>query len=142
MAPAAEVVSYGFEGGAGFLYTNPGDLEDDYTEAVSLYGADLSNNSIGTNTAPNGYPCDWEGNYGATGALIDAIAGGSLGAPFRIVWANGNERNSGRCGTLISCAAATRRASACPPSAISPRNSASLARACARRSPNSPPAVF
>ena len=103
MAPGVIIESYGFEqeGGLqqGFLYTDPGDLEEDYNEAINTYGAVISNNSIGTNTAPNGYPCDWEGNYGATGALIDAIARGSLGDPFRIVWANGNERSSGRCGT-------------------------------------------
>lgn len=103
MAPNVTIESYGFEqpGGLseGFLYTDPGDLEEDYNDAINTYGADISNNSIGTNTAPNGFPCDWEGNYGATGALIDAIARGSLGAPFRIVWANGNERGSGRCGT-------------------------------------------
>ena len=28
--------------------------------------------------------------YGATSALIDAIVAGSLGSPFRVVWANGN----------------------------------------------------
>lgn len=103
MAPGVIIESYGFEqeGGLqqGFLYTDPGDLEEDYDEAINTYGVDISNNSIGTNTAPNGYPCDWEGNYGATGALIDAIVRGSLGDPFRIVWANGNERSSGRCGT-------------------------------------------
>ena len=96
MAPAVDLVSYGFEqeGGLqeGFLYTDPGDLEADYTEAITVHGADISNNSIGTNTAPNGFPCEWEGNYGLTGATIDAIAKGSLGSPFRIVWANGNER--------------------------------------------------
>ncbi len=101
MAPGVNLISYGFEqpGGLmqGFLYTDPGDIEDDYTEAINVYGAHISNNSIGTNTAPNGYPCDWTGNYGATGALIDAIARGSLGNPFRIVWANGNERQTSRC---------------------------------------------
>ncbi len=101
MAPGVNLISYGFEqeGGLmqGFLYTDPGDIEDDYTEAINLYGAHISNNSIGTNTAPNGYPCDWTGNYGVTGALIDAIARGSLGNPFRIVWANGNERQTSRC---------------------------------------------
>jgi len=101
MAPAVDLISYGFEqeGGLseGFLYTDPGDLEDDYTEAINTYGVDLSNNSIGTNTAPNGYPCDWTGNYGITSALIDSIAAGSLGSPFRIIWANGNERQTSRC---------------------------------------------
>ncbi len=101
MAPGVLIESYGFEqeGGLqqGFLYTDPGDLEDDYDEAINSFGADISNNSIGTNVSTNGFPCDWEGNYGATSALIDAIARGSLGAPFRIVWANGNERQSNAC---------------------------------------------
>ncbi len=101
MAPGVDLISYGFEqeGGLsqGFLYTDPGDIEADYSDAIGVYGADISNNSIGTNTAPNGYPCDWTGNYGVTSALIDAITRGSLGDPFRIVWANGNERQSSRC---------------------------------------------
>lgn len=103
MAPGVTIQSYGYEqvGGLhqGFLYTDPGDLLADYTEAVNVYGADIANNSIGTNTASNGFPCDWEGDYGVTSALIDSIVAGSLGAPMRIVWANGNERSSGRCGT-------------------------------------------
>ena len=108
MAPGVTIESYGFEqeGGLheGFLYTDPGDIEDDYSEAITTYGADIANNSIGTNTAPNGFDCEWEGNYGATGVLIDTIVRGDgtnplFAAPFRIVWANGNERGSGRCGT-------------------------------------------
>ena len=101
MAPGVNLISYAFEqeGGLseGFLYTDPGDLEADYSEAISLYDVDISNNSIGTNTAPNGYPCEWTGNYGTTSALIDSIARGSMGDPFRIIWANGNERQSFRC---------------------------------------------
>ncbi|UCF33840.1 MAG: S8 family serine peptidase [Phycisphaerales bacterium] len=103
MAPACSLLSYGFEqeGGLqeGFLYTDPGDLEADYGEAISMFSAVISNNSIGTNTAPNGFPCEWEGNYGVTSALIDDVVRGVLGEPIRIVWANGNERSSGRCGT-------------------------------------------
>ncbi len=109
MAPGVTIESYGFEqpGGLseGFLYTDPGDLEADYTEAINTFGADLSNNSIGTNTAPNGFPCEWTGDYGVTGALIDAIARGSLGDPMRIVWANGNERQTSRCGDLYNTTA-------------------------------------
>lgn len=101
MAPGVRIVSYGFEqpggGGQGFLYTDPGDLEADYTGAINQHGADISNNSIGTNTEPNGFPCEWQGNYGVTSALIDAIAAGSIGDPFRIVWAAGNERQGSRC---------------------------------------------
>lgn len=106
MAPGVTFVSYGFEvpGSTslptGFLYTIPGDLEADYNAAINTHGAHISNNSIGTNTAPNGFPCEWEGNYGLTDTLIDSIVRGSLGTPFRIVWANGNERQgSARCGS-------------------------------------------
>ncbi|MCA9253354.1 MAG: S8 family serine peptidase [Phycisphaerales bacterium] len=103
MAPGVTIESYGFEqaGGLsqGFLYTDPGDLETDYDEAINTYHTVLANNSIGTNTAPNGFPCEWEGDYGVTASIIDSIVRGSLGEPMRIVWANGNERGSGRCGT-------------------------------------------
>jgi len=99
MAPGVDLVSYGFEydSTGTFLYTNPGDLESDYTSAINTYGADIANNSIGTNTETNGFDCAFQGDYGVTSALIDAIVSGSLGAPFRIVWANGNERQGSRC---------------------------------------------
>jgi len=99
MAPNVTMLSYGFQydGSGTFLYTNPGDLESDYNEAINTYGADISNNSIGTNTESNGFDCAFQGDYGVTAALIDAIVGGSLGEPFRIVWANGNERQGSRC---------------------------------------------
>ena len=99
MAPATTLLSYGFQynGTGTFLYSNPGDINSDYDQAINTHGADISNNSIGTNTEPNGFPCSIQGDYGVTSALIDSIAGGSLGAPFRIVWANGNERQGSRC---------------------------------------------
>jgi hypothetical protein len=99
MAPGVTIESYGFEydGSGIFLYTNPGDIESDYNQAINVYGADIANNSIGSNTESNGFPCSIQGDYGVTAALIDAIVGGSLGAPFRIVWAAGNERQGSRC---------------------------------------------
>jgi hypothetical protein len=99
MAPAVSIESYGYEydGSGIFLYTNPGDIEDDYDEAINVYGADISNNSIGTNTCWNGFPCSITGDYGVTAVLIDSIVGGSLGEPMRIVWANGNERSCTSC---------------------------------------------
>ncbi len=101
MAPGVTIEAYGFEveGGLqeGFLYSDPGDLEADYTEAINTYGVHISNNSIGSNVESNGYDCTMQGKYGVTAALIDAIVRGSLGAPFRIVWANGNERQGSRC---------------------------------------------
>lgn len=108
MAPGASVVSYGFQvaGGltAGFLFNIPGDLIADYSEAVITHGAEITTNSIGTNTSSNGYPCDWQGDYGTTSQIIDQLvrgtAGISNGQPLRVVWANGNERQSTRCQSL------------------------------------------
>jgi subtilisin-like proprotein convertase family protein len=101
MAPAARVISYGFQTtGGDWLYTDPGDIESDWRTAKNTYGADLGTASIGTNTAANGFPCEWEGNYGAVSQLIDSIVRGSLGEPYIATWAAGNERNDpGRCGT-------------------------------------------
>jgi len=100
MAPNVDMLSYGFDydGSGTFLYTNPGDIEADYTSAIGM-GAVIANNSIGTNTETNDFPCEYQGNYGATSNLIDSIVRGSVsgGEPFRIVWANGNERQGSRC---------------------------------------------
>ncbi len=103
MAPGADIISYGFVPAngfiPGFLYSDPGDLEADYLDAITMFGADIANNSIGSNVAPNGFPCSWEGDYGATSALIDAIVRGSLGAPFRTIFSAGNERQGfAQCG--------------------------------------------
>lgn len=104
MAPATRLLSYGFETpqgqSDGFLYTNPGDIEVDLTEAINVHEAVISNASIGTNVAANNFPCTWEGDYGAVSVLIDSIVLGSLGEHFRMIWAGGNERGNGRCGTM------------------------------------------
>lgn len=102
MAPGASILSATVSiSQSGWLYTNPTDIEADYTNAISQ-GADIANNSIGTNVNGNGFPCSWHGDYGVTDGVIDAIVRGSQavsgGAPFRIVWAAGNERG-GRCDT-------------------------------------------
>ena len=109
MAPACIIESYGFEqeGGLseGFLYTDPGDIEADYGDAINNHGCVLANNSIGTNTASNGFPCEWTGNYGVTSNLIDHVARGGLGGDIRIVWANGNERSTSNCGNEFNTTA-------------------------------------
>ena len=100
MAPGVTLLSYGLEYDWSeiFLYTNPGDLEHDYTEAMNSQGAAVGNNSIGTNVCWNDdFPCEITGNYGVTSVLIDSIVDGSLGAPFRVIWAAGNERGCNRC---------------------------------------------
>jgi len=98
MAPGVLMESYGFDWGPGgiHLYTNPGDIEADYTDAINNHGAVLANNSIGTNVE-NNHACSIQGDYGVTSSIIDAIVRGSLGAPIRVVWANGNERGGSRC---------------------------------------------
>ena len=98
MAPNVSLLSAGFEwaGGGIFLYTNPGDIEQDYGTAISM-GADVANNSIGTNTETNGFPCAIQGDYGVTSSVIDAIVRGGLGDRITIVWANGNERQGSSC---------------------------------------------
>lgn len=99
MAPGVTIESYGFEydGTETFLYTNPGDIESDYSAAFNTYGAVIANNSIGTNTETNGFPCSIQGDYGVTSQLLDEIVDGSLGVPVRICWAAGNERQGSRC---------------------------------------------
>jgi hypothetical protein len=102
MAPGVTILGAGFQydGSGTFLYTNPGDLEFDYGNGIAQ-GAVMSNNSIGSNIAPNGFPCAYEGDYGLTAATIDAVVGGSLGEPIVIFWAAGNERGNG-CGNLYN----------------------------------------
>jgi hypothetical protein len=104
MAPGVGLLSYGFEddGTEIFLYSNPGDMENDFNEAINTYGADISNSSIGTNTEINYFDCAIQGDYGVTSALIDTIVRGDgshsyFTEPFRVVWANGNERQGSRC---------------------------------------------
>lgn len=102
MAPGVTIVSAGFDydGSGIFLYTNPGDTETDYAAALAQ-GANLSNNSIGSNIGPNGFGCQYEGDYGVMAGVIDNMVRGSLGAPITIFWAAGNERGSS-CGSGYS----------------------------------------
>ncbi len=83
----------GIPGYPGFLHADPGDLEEAYDDAINVEGVEIINNSIVCEVAPRFFPCEWEGNYGLTCMLIDGIVHGSLGAPARVVWANGNERD-------------------------------------------------
>ncbi|MFQ5845715.1 MAG: S8 family serine peptidase, partial [Planctomycetota bacterium] len=99
-APAARIISYAlgsFNAGI-FLYSNPGDLEADFSAALQQHGASLANLSLGSNVRLNGYPCSIVGDYGVTDALLDAIVTGSLGPPLPLVLAGGNERPNPACG--------------------------------------------
>lgn len=99
VAPNTQITSYLYEACSPYcLYNSPQDIEENYEEGLYTHGADLATNSLGSNIAPNGYDCDWEGDYELTAQLLDAICNGSLGLPFLSCWAAGNERHYGRCG--------------------------------------------
>ncbi|MBU0618436.1 MAG: S8 family serine peptidase, partial [Planctomycetes bacterium] len=99
MAPNVDIVSYAFGADATGLplYTDPGDIENDYRQAINLHNIDLATNSIGTNTCRNGFNCEITGDYGVTSSVIDAIIHGDLGQPLIVLFANGNERSCQRC---------------------------------------------
>jgi plastocyanin len=102
MAPDVGLISYGVSVGfSGIgLYTNPGDVENDWDEAKNTHGADLGTASLGTNVTPrSALTCAMHGDYAATSVLLDEIVRGSLGEPYIATWANGNERGyNDRCG--------------------------------------------
>ena len=108
MAPDTTIISAGYQqsGGTMLFWDNAGDIQADYALARNTHNADLANNSIGSNTANNGYPCSREGDYGVSSNLLDGIVRGdnaAVNGPMITIWANGNERSGGsprgRCGT-------------------------------------------
>ncbi len=110
MAPAADIISYGFEwdGTGMWFYDNPGDIEQDWAQAQNSYGADIGTASIGSNISfyfPSS--CDLLGNYGVTARLIDQIVRGGnsvvgIGDKYIATWSVGNERGGSYCATSPS----------------------------------------
>ncbi|HYH45740.1 MAG TPA: S8 family serine peptidase, partial [Thermoanaerobaculia bacterium] len=107
VATDATLLSAGYQqsGGTMLFWDNAGDIEADYTLARNTHNADFGTNSIGSNTASNGYDCAREGDYGVSSNLLDGIVRGdnaAVGSPMILTWANGNERSGGsprgRCG--------------------------------------------
>jgi Subtilase family len=104
VAPGASILSAGYEwfSNGMIFWDDAGDIEADYVTARNQYNADLGTNSIGSNTAANGYPCDREGDYGVSSSLLDAIVRGddaSIAGPMIMTWSAGNERGYVTCGT-------------------------------------------
>ncbi|HYH47271.1 MAG TPA: S8 family serine peptidase, partial [Thermoanaerobaculia bacterium] len=100
VAPLATLLSAGYEQffGTMLFWDNAGDIQADYALARNTHNADLGTNSIGSNTASNGYPCAREGDYGVSSNLIDGIVRGNnapVGSAVIMTWANGNERTGG-----------------------------------------------
>ncbi len=105
MAPGVTLESFGFEPNFTdiILFSNPGDIERDYRDGLAL-GVVVANNSLGTNTCANLFPCEISGDYGVTANLLDTIVSGGLGRPLTTLFAAGNERNNiGECGTGHCC---------------------------------------
>ncbi len=105
VATGTTILSAGYQqvGGTMLFWDNAGDIETDYTLGRNTHNADLVNNSIGSNTAANGYPCTREGDYDLTGSLLDGIVrddNPSINGSVILAWAAGNERGgaAGRCG--------------------------------------------
>lgn len=97
IAPGATAIVGAIEDDSAVIfYDNPADLEQDYEQAMTVHGADLSSNSIGSNITWNFYPCKWEGDYEGSARLIDSIVAGQFGYRMPVFWAAGNER--GLCG--------------------------------------------
>lgn len=95
--PSAEIVSYSYPGCKEYcLYNTPGDIEDDYDKLINTYGAHLITNSIGSNAAGNMHDCGINGSTDTTAVLIDTIIAENQ---TPILYAAGNERGYGRCGT-------------------------------------------
>jgi len=87
---------------------NSGQIEARYQTARNTHSADLGTNSIGFVVAGDPLsltPCTDEGDYTASGNLLDGIVRGTnpnVTGAVLMTWANGNERSSGtpvgRCG--------------------------------------------
>lgn len=106
VAPAATILSAEYEQPTGTMlfWDNAGDIQADYATARNTYNIDFATNSIGSNTASNGYPCEREGDYGVSSNMLDGIVRGNnltVGSAVLMTWANGNERTGGsaRCGS-------------------------------------------
>ena len=92
MAPAVNIRSFGSSGSTDVLYDSSGDLNVDFTTAISN-GIDLATMSLGNNVVPNGFPCGQLGDYTNTAILIDNIVRGSITGQQLIYFESvGNER--------------------------------------------------
>src|SRR3989344_2680128 len=62
------------------------------------YDTDISTNSWGLNVGGY-YPCEYMGNYTTANLILDNIVNGSFGKKVLVIWAAGNDRSRGLCGT-------------------------------------------
>ena len=98
MAPEATIISGLYNACVPYcLYESPNDFEDDYTLARDVHNIELTTNSIGANIDPNGYPCEWFGDYESTSRLLDRLVNNTSGEPLIMCFAAGNERGGASC---------------------------------------------
>ena len=105
MAPAVTFRSFGSAGSTDVLYNSAGDINADFTTALTAAGGtDLATMSLGNNVVPNGFPCSQLGDYTGTAILLDNIVRGSIGGQQLVYFESaGNERTQGApCGTYSS----------------------------------------
>jgi subtilisin family serine protease len=105
MAPAANLRSFGSAGSTDVLYDDAGDLNGDFTTAISN-GIDLATMSQGNNVVSNSFPCAQLGDYTNTAVLLDNIVRGSISSQQLIYFESaGNERQLGApCGQFRTIA--------------------------------------
>jgi hypothetical protein len=105
MAPAVTFRSFGSAGSTDVLYNDAGDINADFTTAITAAGGtDIATMSLGNNVVPNGFPCAQLGDYTGTAILLDNIVRGSISGQQLIYFQSaGNERTMGApCGTFSS----------------------------------------
>lgn len=91
IAPNATIISYEW-------FNNNAELEEEYRNAIENYSIDISTNSWGLNIGGY-YPCEYMGNYTTGNLILDNIVNGGFGKKVLIIWAAGNDRARGLCGT-------------------------------------------
>jgi subtilisin family serine protease len=105
MAPAVNIRSFGSAGSTDTLYNSPGDINANFTTALTAAGGtDLATMSLGNNVVLNGFPCAQLGDYTGTAIVLDNIVRGNINAQQLIYFESaGNERGgAATCGTTYS----------------------------------------
>lgn len=98
MAPSAQMLTR-------LWWSTSSELVAQYADAISNYGAQISNNSWGVSVptpVQNSTCAATLGNYFIEDATIDNVVRGAAGAPVTIVWSAGNMRSTGSqyCGSI------------------------------------------
>lgn len=91
IAPDATIISYEW-------FNDDSELENEYVNAIDNYSISISTNSWGLNVGGY-YPCEYMGNYTTANVILDNVVNGGFGRKVLVIWAAGNDRSRGLCGT-------------------------------------------